>query len=185
MSSLHAALEMEKEGKYEKASKLFRHAVVLAPKHPDILNRYGEFVEEAEQNIMMADQLYFQALTYCPDHVRAFTNRQRTATVVEEMDRSTLKRIDGKRDLISAIPDTDRALIRAKKEAYFQVIGILYIFTYFIDNVYTYSIIFLFNFFFFFFFFNNNGSFLHLFSIFIIRWASKEIRCRFLKPGRS
>lgn len=119
-SSLHAALEMKKEGKFDKASKLFRHAVVLAPKHPDILNHYGEFLEQAEQDIMMADQLYFQALTYCPDHVRAFTNRQRTATVVEEMDRITLKRIDGKRDLISAIPDTDKALRRAKKEAYFQ-----------------------------------------------------------------
>ena len=112
---------MKKEGKYDKASKLFRHAVVLAPKHPDILNYYGEFLEQAEQNIMMADQLYFQALTYCPDHVGAFTNRQRTATVVEEMDRITLKRIDGKRDVISAIPDTDKALRRAKKEAYFQV----------------------------------------------------------------
>lgn len=120
LSSLHAALEMKKEGKHDKASKLFRHASVLAPKHPDILNHYGEFLEETQNNIMLADQLYFQALTYSPNHAKAFVNRQRTAGTVEEMDRTMLKRIDGKRDLISAIPDSNKALRRAKKEAYFQ-----------------------------------------------------------------
>lgn len=121
ISSLHAALEMKNEGKNDKAMKLFQHAAILAPKHPDILNHYGEFLEETQDNVMLADQLYFQALTYCPDHHKAFTNRKRTATVVEEMDRKMLKRIDGKRDKISAIPDSNKALRRAKKEAYFQV----------------------------------------------------------------
>lgn len=121
LSSLHAALEMKREGKNDKASKLFQHAAVLSPKHPDILNHYGEFLEETQNNIMLADQLYFQALTYCPSHAKAFVNRQRTAGTVEEMDRTMLKRIDGKRDLISAIPDSNKALRRAKKEAYFQV----------------------------------------------------------------
>lgn len=121
LSSLHAALDLKKEGKNEKALRLFQHAVSLAPKHPDVLNQYGEFLEDTQKDVMAADQLYFQALTYCPTHSRALTNRLRTASVVEEMDEDLFKRIDAKRDILAAIPDTNRALNRAKKEAYFQV----------------------------------------------------------------
>ncbi|KAL0278959.1 UNVERIFIED_CONTAM: hypothetical protein PYX00_000623 [Menopon gallinae] len=120
ISSLSAALEMKNEGKHDKAMKLFQHAAILAPKHPDILNYYGEFLEETQNDIMLADQLYFQALMYSPDHTKALSNRQRTASLVEEMDRNMLKRIDLKRDQISAVPDSNRGLRRAKKEAYFQ-----------------------------------------------------------------
>lgn len=121
ISSLSAALEMKSEGKHDKAMKLFQHAAVLAPKHPDILNYYGEFLEETQNDIMLADQLYFQALMYSPDHTKALSNRQRTAALVEEMDRDMLNRIDSKRDQISAVPDSNKGLRRAKKEAYFQV----------------------------------------------------------------
>lgn len=41
--------------------------------------------------------------------------------VVEELDSETLRRIDRKRDTVAAIPDSNLALQRAKKEAYFQV----------------------------------------------------------------
>lgn len=118
---------MKLEGKNDKAAKLFKHASSLAPKHPDILNHYGEFLEETENNIMLADQMYFQALTYCPNHEKALLNRQRTSQVVEELERLMLKRIDGKRDQISGIPDSNKGLQRAKKEAYFQVIEILFL----------------------------------------------------------
>jgi Tfp pilus assembly protein PilF len=112
---------MKKVGKHDKALKLFQHAAALAPRHPDILNHYGEFLEETRNDVVMADQLYFQALTYSPDHSGALTNRERTAQIVEEMDRSNLRRIDDKRDVLSNIPDSSSSFCRAKKEAYFQV----------------------------------------------------------------
>lgn len=127
ISSMNAALEMKTEGKNDKALKLFKHATSLAPKHPDILNHYGEFLEETQNDVMLADQLYFQALTYSPNHKRAFSNRQRTARLVEEMESVVFNRIDGKRDHISKIPDSNRGLQRAKKEAYFQVIIRLFV----------------------------------------------------------
>nr|CAD7407217.1 unnamed protein product [Timema cristinae] len=118
--SLQAALEMKHVGKNEKAWKLFQHAVALAPKHSDILTYYGEFLEQTQNDVLTADQLYFQALAFSPEHSRALGNRERTARIVEEMDRSTLKRIDDKRDQISSIPDSNSAFRRVKKEAYFQ-----------------------------------------------------------------
>ncbi|GLH10182.1 Protein adenylyltransferase Fic [Gryllus bimaculatus] len=120
VGSLHAALEMKKAGKHDKALKLFKHAMALAPKHPDILNHYGEFLEETQKDIVAADQLYFRALAYSPRHSGALANRERTARIVEEIDRGTLRRIDSKRDRLSAIPDSNAAFRRAKKEAYFQ-----------------------------------------------------------------
>ncbi|KAJ1524181.1 hypothetical protein ONE63_010706 [Megalurothrips usitatus] len=117
--SLHAALDMKKQGKVDKALKLFEHAYMLAPLHPDVLNHYGEFLEDTQKNVIMADQLYFQALTYSPGNSRALVNRQRTAHVVERLDHAMLQRIDQKRDAVSAIPDAAPGLRRAKKEAYF------------------------------------------------------------------
>lgn len=112
---------MKLQGKLEKALKLFEHSMALAPQHPDVLNHYGEFLETTQDDVVEADHLYFQALTYSPAHSRALINRQRTASIVEEMDQATLHRIDMKRDKLSAIPDTNSAFRRVKKEAYFQV----------------------------------------------------------------
>lgn len=56
-----------------------------------------------------------------PSHKRAIVNRKRTITVVEEMDTTWLRNIEDKRNKVAAIPDTNVALTRAKKEAYFQV----------------------------------------------------------------
>lgn len=120
LTSLHLALEMKHTGKKKKAVKLFQHAVALAPEHPDILNRYGEFLEYTQNDIVKANEYYVRALTYQPNHESALLNRERTARVVEELDRIMLRRIDEKRNSLSAIPDNDAALIRAKKEAYFQ-----------------------------------------------------------------
>lgn len=118
--SLNAALEMKKVGKAEKALKLFQHAFALSPKHADILNHYGEFLEETKKDIVKADQLYTLALSNYPDHSGALTNRQRTASIVENLDREMLRKIDEKRDTLLSIPENNAALCRAKKEAYFQ-----------------------------------------------------------------
>lgn len=60
--SLHAALEMKRQGKVDKALKLFEHAYILAPLHPDVLNHYGEFLEDTQKDVIKADQLYFQVV---------------------------------------------------------------------------------------------------------------------------
>lgn len=60
LSSLKLALEMKAQGKMEKASKLFKHALALAPKHPEILNKYGEFLEHSHSDVVSADLMYFQ-----------------------------------------------------------------------------------------------------------------------------
>lgn len=54
------ALELKNVGKTEKAMKLLEHAIALAPNHPDVLNHYGELLEELQQDIIKADQMYFQ-----------------------------------------------------------------------------------------------------------------------------
>ncbi|XP_011169244.1 protein adenylyltransferase Fic [Solenopsis invicta] len=120
LASLHLALDMKLSGKQEKAIKLFQHAVALAPCHPDVLNHYGEFLEHTQNNVIKANEFYVRALTYEPNHEGALINNQRTARVVEELDRLMLRRIDEKRNTLSNIPDNNAALIRAKKEAYFQ-----------------------------------------------------------------
>lgn len=118
--SLNAALDMKKMGKADKALKLFQHAFALSPKHADILNHYGEFLEDTKKDVVRADQLYTLALTNYPEHTGALTNRQRTASIVENLDREMLRKIDDKRDALLSIPDSNSALRRAKKEAYFQ-----------------------------------------------------------------
>ncbi|XP_063616337.1 protein adenylyltransferase Fic isoform X2 [Cydia splendana] len=118
--SLAAALEMKKHGKADKALKLFQHAFALSPKHADVLNHYGEFLEDTKKDVVRADQLYTLALSNYPDHTGALMNRQRTASIVENLDREMLRKIDEKRDALSSIPENNSALRRAKKEAYFQ-----------------------------------------------------------------
>lgn len=120
LTSLHLAIEMKSSGKQKKAVKLFQHAMALAPHHPDVLNHYGEFLEHTQNNVIKANEFYVRALTYEPNHESALINSQRTARVVEELDRRMLRRIDEKRNTLSTIPDHNAALIRAKKEAYFQ-----------------------------------------------------------------
>lgn len=120
ITSLQLALEMKLSGKQKKAIKLFQHAVALAPQHPDVLNHYGEFLEHMQNDVIRANEFYVKALTYEPNHEGAMVNKQRTARVVEELDKRTLRRIDEKRDTLATIPDHNSALIRAKKEAYFQ-----------------------------------------------------------------
>merc|ERR1719510_1584143 len=46
IKNLQAALIFQKKGHIEKAMKLFKHALALSPKHPSVLNHYGEFLIE-------------------------------------------------------------------------------------------------------------------------------------------
>lgn len=120
VNSLNIAVELKNAGKLDKAMKVMQHCVSLAPFDPDVLNSYGQFLEDIKKDIVTADQMYFQALVKNPSHEQALTNRMRTAVVVEEMDRMWLRKIDEKRNKVASIPETNVALSRAKKEAYFQ-----------------------------------------------------------------
>ncbi|XP_065357670.1 protein adenylyltransferase Fic [Calliphora vicina] len=120
LGSLKLAMDMYKAGKLDKAQKLFEHAFALAPKHPEVLLRYGEYLEHSQRNVVLADQYYFQALTINPSYSEALANRQRTAGIVQTIDERRLMELDRKRDALSGIHESNAALRRAKKEAYFQ-----------------------------------------------------------------
>lgn len=65
---------------------------------------------------------YTQALMVSPEHSEALTNRQRTAGIVEGLDQRRLDELDAKRDSLSGLHESNAALRRAKREAYFQQI---------------------------------------------------------------
>ncbi|KAH8335775.1 hypothetical protein KR074_001525 [Drosophila pseudoananassae] len=120
LGALRLAQDMYLAGKDDKAARLFQHSLALAPRHPTVLLRYGEFLEHSQRNIVLADQYYFQALSISPSNSEALANRQRTADVVQSLDERRLESLDSKRDALSAIHESSAALRRAKKEAYFQ-----------------------------------------------------------------
>lgn len=117
--SLNVAMDMHAQGKNDKALKLFQHAIALDPKHADILNEYGEFIEKYQKDIVLANHLYVKALILSPTHSKALANSERTLPLVEEIDQNYFNRIDKKRDELYKIPANHPGLRRAKKEAYF------------------------------------------------------------------
>lgn len=60
LSTLKVAIELKTQAKTEKAFRLFKHALALAPKHPEILTKYGEFLEQNQSDIITADLMYLQ-----------------------------------------------------------------------------------------------------------------------------
>lgn len=120
LAALHLAQEHLKHDKKEKALKLYRHALALAPNHPDVLNEYGEFLERNQKDVLTAEHLYCRALIVSPTHSRALQNRERTLPLVEEIDQSSFNRIDQKRDVLVKVPDSHPAMRRMKKESYFH-----------------------------------------------------------------
>lgn len=65
------ATEMRLEGKEDKALRLFQHAIALAPRHPEVLNKYGEYLEHSRQDVVLADQMYFQVTS---DYLNSLQN---------------------------------------------------------------------------------------------------------------
>ncbi|PRD21435.1 UNVERIFIED_CONTAM: Adenosine monophosphate-protein transferase FICD-like protein [Trichonephila clavipes] len=120
LTAVQMALRMKNSQKYDKAQKLFQHALALQPLHPDILNHYGEFLEEKENDVIKADHLYVKALTVSPQHMGALVNRKRTLPVVDELDEQELEKIDQKRIELIKQNHNNPSLKRVKKEIYFQ-----------------------------------------------------------------
>lgn len=114
---LHAAMAFQQAGKFKKAKKLLEHAAAIAPDNPDVLNFYGEFLEQTHKDVVTADELYSRALAYSPKHEGALENRKRTAPVVDHIDLEMFKAIDKKRDLFKDKMDFVDAVL--KREAYY------------------------------------------------------------------
>lgn len=64
LSTLKVAVEFKTLGKYDKALRLFKHALALAPKNPEVLTQYGEYLEHNRRDILSADLMYFQVSIY-------------------------------------------------------------------------------------------------------------------------
>ncbi|KAJ8918724.1 hypothetical protein NQ315_015044 [Exocentrus adspersus] len=117
-NTLQAAIAFKLSGKGHKAMKLFEHAAAIAPDNADVLNWYGEFLEQQHQDVVTADELYFKALTYSPDHKAALMNRQRTAPVVESLDYKLFKTIDARKEFLRQRMKLD-SFDTVKKQAYY------------------------------------------------------------------
>ncbi|QQP49337.1 Adenosine monophosphate-protein transferase FICD-like protein [Caligus rogercresseyi] len=81
-SSLDVALILKGKRKFDKSLKVFQHALALNPRHPRILNHYGEFIEDIQKDVLQADLYFARALSYSKseneDYSRALENRRRT-----------------------------------------------------------------------------------------------------------
>lgn len=113
------ALKLKKINNFDKAQKLFQHAIALSPNHPEILLHYGEFLESGK-DFINADFFYLKALLKGPENSRAMANRRRVLPVVNHLDLEELKRIDSKRRDLVRLNQKDTSLKRLKKEIYFQ-----------------------------------------------------------------
>lgn len=116
--TLQAAIAFKLLGKKHKARRLFEHAAAIAPENPDVLNSYGEYLEQHQDDILSADELYFKALTYEPNHEAALVNRRRTAPVVDSLDYLLFKHIDERNDHLKTKMKKDE-YENVKKQAYY------------------------------------------------------------------
>ena len=125
MKTLKVALVFKNKGHHDKAEKLFKHAFALCPKHPRLLNHYGEFLMEINQDPIEADHLFVKALRFSEaesdEFKRAILNRKITSVIVEDLDMKMLKIIHDKKRAFNRIPENKPSLKRSKKEAYYQV----------------------------------------------------------------
>lgn len=117
-NTIQAALAFKMVGKNNKAMKLFEHASAMAPDNADVLNWYGEFLEQQHHDVVTADELYFKALTYSPDHKAALSNRKRTAPVVDRLDYKLFKEIDNLKNVLKDRMKLDN-FDSVKKQAYY------------------------------------------------------------------
>ncbi|XP_069850754.1 protein adenylyltransferase FICD isoform X2 [Dipodomys merriami] len=118
-AALNQALEMKRQGKRDKARKLFLHALKMDPHDVDALNELGIFSEE-DKDIIQADYLYTRALTLSPFHEKALVNRERMLPLVEEIDQRYFSTIDGKVKKLLSIPKDSSALRRVLEETYYH-----------------------------------------------------------------
>ncbi|CAF3581980.1 unnamed protein product [Rotaria socialis] len=118
-TSLHLALRLIAENKFEKARKVFEHALTLDPYNSEILVEYGQFLEHHHHDLIRAENLYTRALVKQPTNPRALELKKRTSPLVEEIDQKYFILIDNLLQELYRIPDTNPHLRRAKRDAYY------------------------------------------------------------------
>jgi tetratricopeptide (TPR) repeat protein len=118
--ALNIALTMYKEGKFEKAAKIYKYALSLDPNNYDALTSYGEYLENHKKDIIKAEHLYNRVIRMEPTHDKAAVNLKRALPLVNKLDRKMLDKLDMLLKKFYDIPSTSAALKRAKKEAYFM-----------------------------------------------------------------
>ena len=117
--ALKLAVNMLREGKHEKAAKIYRYALSLDPQNSDALASYGEFLEFHQKDVVKAEHMYTLALGIEPTHDKASANHKRAMPLVAKIDREMLDKLDRLLKQFYEIPSTSSALKRAKREAYF------------------------------------------------------------------
>lgn len=118
--ALKLALNMQKHGKPNKASKIFKYAISLDPRNPELLTAYGEYLETHKKDIVKAEHYYTKVINIEPDHQDANLKLRRAAPIVSKIDRDMLASIDSLLARFYEIPSTNSALRRAKRDAYFM-----------------------------------------------------------------
>ncbi|CAF3629388.1 unnamed protein product [Rotaria sordida] len=118
-TALHLALRLIAENKFEKARKVFEHALTLDPYNSEILVEYGQFIEYHHNDLIRAENLYTRALVKQPTNPRALELKKRTLPLVEEIDQKHFIFIDNLLKELYRIPDTNPYLRRAKRDAYY------------------------------------------------------------------
>jgi len=118
--AVHLAVNMFKEGKYDKAAKVLEYALRLEPANTDALNYYGEYLEKHKKDVLQAEHMYSRALNAAPENSKAAVNRKRTLPLVTRIDREMLNKVDDLLKQFYEIPVMHPALKRAKREAYFM-----------------------------------------------------------------
>ncbi|GMR47924.1 hypothetical protein PMAYCL1PPCAC_18119 [Pristionchus mayeri] len=118
LAALSAAKNALRNGNPKKCKAIMDHALALSPNHPDILAEYGVYLETTGQDMVQADGFYTRALAFNPDQSAALTGRQRTRSLVAEMDENELKELTAMRDSFASLPHST-TMRRVMRESYF------------------------------------------------------------------
>ncbi|CAD6195156.1 unnamed protein product [Caenorhabditis auriculariae] len=117
LAAAKAARKSREDGNLDKAMTIIEHALMLAPKHPDILIEMGR-VKEQRSDLLEADLCYAKALVYDPQHREALKLRARTGPLVSQIDKKLLRSVHDLRDKFVHLKHST-ALRRAMRETYF------------------------------------------------------------------
>ena len=118
--ALNLAINMIREGKHEKASKIYKYALSLDPHNIDALTSYGEYLELHKKDVLKAEHLYTRVVNLHPQHDKAILNLKRASPLVTKLDRELLDGVDNLLKKFYEIPIKSEALKRAKRDAYFM-----------------------------------------------------------------
>lgn len=118
--ALSLALNIQNEGKLDKAGKIYTHALSLDPENTDALVSYGEYLELYKKDVIKAEHFYTKVINMKPNHNKASLNLKRASPIVNKLDRLMLDKLDDLLRTFYEIPATSSALKRAKREAYFM-----------------------------------------------------------------